>query len=106
MKMSNTESITGYKIVNTLGVVWGTSTRARHLGKDIAAVVRNLFGGEIKEYTEMLDETRQMALDRMFEKARELEADAVINIRFSTSMIMSGVAEIVAYGTAVKIEKE
>ena len=101
--LSNTDRIEGHEIVETLGLVWGTTTRARHLGRDITAAIRNIFGGEIKEYTNLLDESRKIALDRMVEKARSMGADAVVNIRFSTSMIMQGVAEIVAYGTAVEI---
>jgi uncharacterized protein YbjQ (UPF0145 family) len=99
----NTESIPGKEIVEVLGLVRGNVIQAKHLGKDIAAGFRTIVGGEIKEYTEMMSEAREIALKRMIEKAEELDADAVVNLRFMTSMVMTGAAEILAYGTAVRL---
>jgi uncharacterized protein YbjQ (UPF0145 family) len=99
----NTESIPGKEIVEVLGLVRGNVIQAKHLGKDIAAGFRTIVGGEIKEYTEMMSEAREIALKRMTEKAEELGADAVVNLRFMTSMVMTGAAEILAYGTAVRL---
>lgn len=104
MIVVNCEKIEGKKILQTIGLVKGNTIRAKHLGKDIVAGLRHLVGGEIKEYTEMMSEAREEALKRMVEEAENMGADAVINVRFATSMIMSGVAEILAYGTAVKLE--
>jgi uncharacterized protein YbjQ (UPF0145 family) len=98
--------IEGKKIVRTLGLVRGNTIRARHLGKDVLAVLRNVVGGEISEYTKMMAEAREQALDRMVEEAEELGANAVICTRFATSMLMQGAAELLAYGTAVVIEDE
>ncbi len=106
MILTNTESIPGKKVTAVLGLVRGSSVRARHVGTDILAWLRNLVGGEIREYTKMMAETREQALDRMTEDAVKLGADAVINIRFETSQIMTGAAELMAYGTAVKLEDE
>lgn len=86
-------------------MVIGNTIRARHVGKDIFAILRSLVGGEIKEYTGMLAESREQAIGRMVEKAEELNADAVVNVRFQTSMILQSTAELLAYGTAVKIKK-
>lgn len=105
MKLVNTETVHGYKITEHLGVVIGNTIRARHLGKDITAILRTLVGGEIKEYTGMLAESREQAISRMVERAEELEADAIVNVRFQTSMILQSTAELMAYGTAVKLEK-
>ena len=85
-------------------MVRGSSIRSRHIGKDIMAVLRNIAGGEVIEYTKMLAESREQALDRMIEEAQTLEADAVICVRFQTSMVMAGAAEMLAYGTAVTLE--
>ncbi len=104
MIVTNTEFVTGKEIKEILGLVRGNSVRAKHIGKDIKAGFRNIAGGEIKEYTEMLAESREIALKRMVDKAERMEADAVINIRFMTSAIMGGAAEILAYGTAVKLK--
>ena len=93
--------IEGKKIVRTLGLVRGNTIRARHLGKDVLAVLRNVVGGEVSEYTKMMAESREQALDRMVEEAEELGANAVICTRFMTSMLMQGAAELLAYGTAV-----
>ena len=99
----NTEFVPGKGIVEVFGVVKGNVIQAKHLGKDIAASLRTLVGGEIKEYTEMMSEAREIALKRMVDKAEEMDADAVVNLRFMTSMVMTGAAEILAYGTAVKL---
>jgi uncharacterized protein YbjQ (UPF0145 family) len=100
------DKIAGMKVVRTLGLVRGNTIRARHLGKDVMAVLRNIVGGEVSEYTKMMAEAREQALDRMVEEAEELGADAVITTRFATSMLMQGAAELLAYGTAVIIEEE
>ena len=106
MIVVTTEGITGKKVVRTLGLVRGNTIRARHMGKDIMAVFRNLVGGEIGEYTKMMAEAREQSLDRMVEEAKELDANAVIGVRFMTSMLMQGAAELLAYGPAVVIEDE
>ena len=99
-------NISGKKVVRTLGLVRGNTIRARHLGKDILAMMRTVVGGEVSEYTKMMAESREQALDRMVEEAEELGANAVIGTRFMTSMLMQGAAELLAYGTAVIIEDE
>lgn len=91
-------------ITRTLGLVRGNTIRARHVGKDIVASLRNLIGGEVTEYTKMLAEAREQALDRMTKEAEQLGADAIVGMRFATSPIMDGTAELLAYGTAVKLE--
>ncbi len=96
--------IVGKRVVRTLGLVRGNTIRARHLGKDIIAGLRSLVGGEIKEYSEMLVEARAESQRRMERQAEQLGADAVINVRFMTSQVMSGAAELLSYGTAVKLE--
>lgn len=106
MILVTTATITGSEIVETLGLVRGSTVRARHLGNDIMAGLRNLVGGELAGYTKMLAETREQALDRMAHEATQLGADAVVVVRFSTSELMSGAAEIVAYGTAVRLERK
>ena len=106
MIVVNTDFIPGKKIVKSLGIVKGNTIRARHIGKDILAVLKNIVGGEIEEYTKLMGESREQALDRMVEEARQLGADAVINVRFATSEMMQNAAELLAYGTAVKIEDE
>ncbi|MEA1963558.1 MAG: YbjQ family protein [Candidatus Aerophobetes bacterium] len=106
MIIVNTSKIEGKQVVGTLGLVKGNIIRAKHVGKDISAGLRHLVGGEIKEYTEMISEAREEALNRMVQEAEKLGADAVINVRFTTSMIMRGAAEILAYGTAVRLKKE
>ncbi len=100
------ESVPGYRIRKVLGVVSGSVVRARSIGRDIVAGFRNLAGGEIKEYTELMAESRDLAIRRMVEKARAMGANAVLGMRFSTSAIMSGAAEVMAYGTAVVLERE
>ena len=104
MIVVNTDYIVGKEIKETLGLVRGNTIQAKSIGKDIKAGFRHMTGGEIKEYTEMLAESREIALKRMREKAETLGADAVINVRFMTSAIMGGAAEILAYGTAVKLK--
>jgi len=96
--------IAGKRIVRTVGLVKGNTIRARHLGQDIAAFFRNVVGGEVKEYTKLIAEAREQALDRMIEDARAKGANAIIMVRFSTSQIMQGAAELLAYGTAVVVE--
>ncbi|MFL3045139.1 MAG: YbjQ family protein [Candidatus Neomarinimicrobiota bacterium] len=103
MKIATTDTIAGYTIMESLGSVIGNTIRARHLGKDISAALRSLVGGEITEYTGMMAESREQALQRMLDRAKELNADAVVGIRFQTSMIMQGSAELLVYGTAVKL---
>jgi uncharacterized protein YbjQ (UPF0145 family) len=98
--------IAGMRIVRTLGLVRGNTIRARHLGRDVMAVLRNLVGGEVSEYTKMMAESREQALDRMVDEAQELGANAVVSTRFATSMLMQGAAELLAYGTAVVVEDE
>jgi uncharacterized protein YbjQ (UPF0145 family) len=104
MIIVNTDFIPGKEIKESLGLVRGNTIQAKSIGKDIKAGFRNLAGGEIKEYTEMLAESREIALERMIEKAEELGAHAVINVRFMTSSIMGGAAEILTYGTAVTLK--
>jgi len=104
MIMTNTDFVTGKEIKEMLGLVRGNTIQAKSIGKDIKAGFRNIAGGEIKEYTEMLAEAREIALKRMEEKAENLGADAIINIRFMTSSIMGGAAEILTYGTAVTLK--
>ena len=106
MIVTTTEAIPGKKIVRILGIVKGNTIRARHLGKDILAGLKNMVGGEIEEYTKMMAESREQALDRMREDGRNMGADAIINVRFSTSSMMQSAAELLAYGTAVKIEDD
>ena len=89
-----------------MGLVFGNTIRARHIGNDIMAGLKNIVGGEINEYTKLMAEAREQAIDRMKENARHLGANAVIDVHFSTSMIMNGAAELLSYGTAVYVEKE
>lgn len=103
MIISTTEHIPNQKIVEILGIARGSTVRAKSLGKDIFAGFKNLVGGEIEEYTRLQAESREQALQRMVEHAEGLEADAIVNVRLSTSMVMQGAAEILAYGTAVKL---
>jgi uncharacterized protein YbjQ (UPF0145 family) len=96
--------IVGKEITHTLGMVRGTTVRARHIGKDILALMRNIVGGEVLEYTKILAEAREQALDRMIAEAKLLQADAIVSVRFSTSNIAQGAAEVLVYGTAVKLK--
>jgi uncharacterized protein YbjQ (UPF0145 family) len=104
MIITNTDFVTGKEIKEIIGLVKGNTIQAKSIGKDIKAGFRHMVGGEIKEYTEMLAESREIALKRMKDKAEKQGADAVINVRFMTSSIMGGAAEILAYGTAVKLK--
>jgi uncharacterized protein YbjQ (UPF0145 family) len=104
MIMVTTDFVPGKTIKKTFGLVRGNTIRARHLGRDIVAFLRNIVGGEIKDYTKMMAESREQAIDRMIGEAEELGANAIINIRFTTSMIMQSASEILAYGTAVIVE--
>ena len=106
MIIVTTDFVTGYRVSETLGLVRGSTIRAKHVGKDIIAGLRTIFGGEIKEYTEMLVESRAECMRRMEAQAEKLKGDAVINVRFVTSQVMAGAAELLAYGTAVKLERE
>lgn len=106
MILCTTEEIEGKRIVRTIGLVRGNTIRARHVGRDIMAVLRTLVGGEISEYTKLLAEAREQALDRMEAEAARLGANAVVSLRFSTSVVLGGAAELLAYGTAVVIEDE
>ncbi len=104
MKLSTCETIPGYEIVEVLGLARGNTIRARHLGRDISATFKNILGGEIQDYTKLMAESREQALDRCIAHAREMGADAVVGLRVGTSMVMQLAAEIVAYGTAVKLK--
>ena len=104
MIISNTDKIPGKEVGEILGLVRGNTVQAKVFYKDIAAGFRNFVGGEVKEYTKMLSEAREIALKRMEQKAEKLGADAVINVRFMTSAIMASAAEILCYGTAVKLK--
>ena len=95
--------IAGREITDTLGMVKGNTIRAKHIGKDILAGLRSIVGGEIKEYTEALNEAREEAIRRMIKDAEKLGADAIIEVRFTTSQVMAGAAELLVYGTAVKL---
>ena len=101
--LTNVETIPGRQILEVYGLVQGSTIRAKHVGRDIMAGLKNIFGGELKGYTELLQESRNQAVTRMIEQARELGANAVVNVRFSTSSVAQGAAEILAYGTAVLI---
>ena len=101
---TTTDTLPNKKITQVLGIVKGSTIRARHVGRDIAASFKNIIGGEIKSYTHMISQSREEAFNRMINDANNLKADAVINVRFVTSMVMQGAAEILAYGTAVKLK--
>jgi uncharacterized protein YbjQ (UPF0145 family) len=104
MLLSTTHLIEGRQIVKYFGLVRGNTIRARHIGRDIMAGLRGLVGGEISDYTKMMAESREQAIDRMIEEAQEQGANAIVGIRFTTSMVMQSAAEILVYGTAVKVE--
>lgn len=106
MITTSSSTIAGKRVVKTLGMVTGNAVRARHVGKDILAVFKNIIGGEIEEYTKLLAESREQSLDRMIARAKELGANAVVDVRFGTSQIMGAAAEILAYGTAVVVEDD
>ena len=103
MIVVTTEHIEGKKITETLGLAKGSTIRARHVGRDVMAGLRNIVGGEVKDYTVMLAQAREEALQRMIEQGEKMGANAIVGARFVTSMVMSGAAEMVAYGTAVKV---
>lgn len=104
MIVVTTPTVTGSEIKEVRGLVRGSSVRTKHVGKDLIATLRNLAGGEIYEYTKMLAQAREQAIDRMIEEAQLLDADAVVAVRFQTSMVMKGAAEMLCYGTAVKLD--
>jgi len=104
MILVTTDFVPGKTIKKNLGLVRGNTIRARHLGRDIMAFLRNIVGGEIRDYTKMMAESREQAIDRMIEEAENMGANAIINVRFTTSMIMQSASEILAYGTAVVVE--
>jgi len=104
MFLTNTEEIPGKKIITFYGVVSGSTVRAKHVGRDMMASIKNVFGGELKGYTELLQESRDEAIERMKSQAKQLGANAVVNVRFSTSSVAAGAAEIYVYGTAVLVE--
>ena len=106
MILTTTDMIAGKRIVKVLGLVRGNTIRARHIGKDISAAFKNIAGGEITDYTKMLAESREQAVDRLIADAETLGATAVVGMRFTTSSVMQGAAEILAYGTAVITEDE
>lgn len=101
MILTTTPTVEGRRIERTLGLVRGNTIRTRHLGRDIMALMRNLVGGEVSEYTKLFAESREQALDRMVEEATEIGADAIVGVRFTTAEVMGGAAELMAYGTAV-----
>jgi uncharacterized protein YbjQ (UPF0145 family) len=103
MIIVTTSDIAGSRITDVLGLVRGSSIRSRHVGSDIMAMLRNLTGGEVREYTKMLAEAREQAIDRMIEEAQVLGADAIVCMRFQTAEVMSGAAEMLCYGTAVRL---
>jgi len=105
MVLTTQDELSGYTITETIGIVRGNSVRARHIGKDIMAGFRNVVGGEINEYTKLIAESREQAIDRMIDDARVKGADGVVCVRFTTSSIMQSAAELFVYGTAVKLKK-
>jgi len=103
--LATTDTIAGHKIAKTMGLVRGNTIRARHIGRDLMALFRNIVGGEVREYTKLMGESREQAIDRMAEQAVNLGANAIVGLRVTTSMLMGGAAELLAYGTAVIIEE-
>ena len=104
MIITTTENVPGKEIREVLGIAKGNTIRAKHIGKDILAGLRTIVGGEIKEYVEALNEAREQAINRMIQEAEKMNADAIVSVRFTTSQVMSGAAELMAYGTAVKFD--
>ncbi len=104
MILTNVNTVPGKKIIEHFGIVQGSTVRAKHVGRDIMASLKNLVGGELKGYTELLQDAREEAMQRMTEQARQSGANAVVNIRFATSSVAQGAAELFAYGTAVRVE--
>lgn len=105
MVLTNVEQVPGKQIVEHYGLVSGSTVRAKHVGRDFMASLKNIVGGELKGYTELLQDSRKQATQRMVQQAEELGANAVVNVRFSTSSVAQGAAEIYAYGTAVRVEE-
>jgi uncharacterized protein YbjQ (UPF0145 family) len=103
--LSNTETIPGYRIVEFFGIVTGNTVRAKHIGRDIMAGLKNIVGGELKGYTELLQDSREEATQRMVDQAQSAGANAVVNVRYATSSVAQGAAELFAYGTAVRVER-
>ena len=106
MIVCSSPTIANHRVTKTLGLATGSTIRARHIGKDILAVLKNMVGGEIEEYSKMLGEAREQAIDRMCSHAKELGANAVIDVRFNSSYVMGSASEILAYGTAVVVEPD
>lgn len=106
MIITTTDDIPGKRILKTMGLVRGNTIRARHIGRDIIAGLRNVVGGEIHDYTKLLAESREQAIDRMMDEARRMGANAVVGVRFTTSMVMTAASEMLAYGTAVLLEED
>jgi uncharacterized protein YbjQ (UPF0145 family) len=106
MTLTPGSTVVGYRAARSFGLVYGNTIRARHLGRDILAGLKNIVGGEIEEYTKLMAEAREQALDRMSAEARRRGANAVVNLRFSTSYIMGSASEILAYGEAVRLEPD
>jgi uncharacterized protein YbjQ (UPF0145 family) len=106
MIVTPSAEISGHRVVRTLGLVYGNTIRARHVGKDILAAFKNLVGGELQEYTKLMAESREQAVDRMLAAAKGMGANGIINVRFTTSCIMNNASEILAYGDAVVLERE
>lgn len=104
MLISNMELVPGRRVIEHLGLVQGSSVRAKHVGRDIMAGLKNIFGGELKGYTELLQESREEAMQRLQQQAEAVGANAILNVRFSTSSVAQGAAEIYVYGTAVRLE--
>lgn len=104
MILTNIESVPGLRVVEHMGLVSGSTVRSKHVGRDLMAGLKNIFGGELKGYTELLNEAREEAVARMVKQAEALGANAVVNVRFSTSAVAAGAAELYAYGTAVRVE--
>lgn len=104
MILSTTENLPGKEIIESLGIARGSTVRARNVGRDIFAGLKNIIGGEIEEYTSLQAQSREQAMERMVADGRKLGADAIVNVRFATSMVMQGASEILAYGTAVKLK--
>ena len=105
MLLSNLESVPGHTIIRQIDVVYGSTVRSKHVGRDLLASLKNIVGGELTAYTELLEESRQEAMNRMIEKAKSIGANAVVGIRFSTSNIAQGASELFVYGTAVVVEQ-
>lgn len=104
MILSNTETVANHSITETLGIARGSTVRSRNIGRDIFASLKNIVGGEIEEYTKLQADAREQALKRMINDAKKLDADAIVNVRFTTSVVAQGASEMLAYGTAVKLK--